>query len=198
MYKRVKFLVEFEVNLDSLPGWGHQVEDWQKLVMEDFLRQTCYKPEARVVELEVCNGREHSDLALGVPERVYYFQGKEISEENVRKLVEYLPTLYRMLEHYRLGDFSHTGANCLLCDKARGTGGKWDYSEYCKECPWGTLYRDGLDTPEDGLLTPCNVWSELCFGRDSLIGPMLKRSPAAQEARIYMLEQWIQFIEDSK
>ena len=48
--RRVKFTIEYEVNLDALLGWGHQIEDWQKLAMSDILRQEHYHTTAKVVQ----------------------------------------------------------------------------------------------------------------------------------------------------
>lgn len=50
MKKRVKFIIEYEVDLDSVPGWGHQVEDWVELATCGVLRQTHYNTTAKKIE----------------------------------------------------------------------------------------------------------------------------------------------------
>jgi hypothetical protein len=47
--KRTTITLQFSVNLDLLPGWGHEVQDWIDLIQRDFLRQDAYKPATKLV-----------------------------------------------------------------------------------------------------------------------------------------------------
>jgi hypothetical protein len=53
MKKRVRFTVEFEADLDMVPGWGYEPEDWHVLAMHEFKRYTRYATTARVVSSQV-------------------------------------------------------------------------------------------------------------------------------------------------
>lgn len=54
--RRVRFTVEYEVNLDLFPGWGYSPEDWHALAISEnsgVMLQKHYKPTAKVVDSTV-------------------------------------------------------------------------------------------------------------------------------------------------
>jgi hypothetical protein len=50
MTKRFFFVVAFEGNLDGVPGAMHAEDDWHRLAMHEFLRQSQYGVKASVME----------------------------------------------------------------------------------------------------------------------------------------------------
>jgi hypothetical protein len=50
---RVRFTIEFEANLDMIPGWGYEPEDWHQLATREFERQTHYATSAKVVSSDL-------------------------------------------------------------------------------------------------------------------------------------------------
>ena len=58
MAKRVKFTIEWEVDLDMMAGFGNQPESWAEYLVApsgDLLRQTHYNPSVKIVKTEVTN-----------------------------------------------------------------------------------------------------------------------------------------------
>lgn len=54
--KRITITMQFEVNLDLVPGWGHEAQDWIEIIQREFLRQRSYKPATRLVAItHECN-----------------------------------------------------------------------------------------------------------------------------------------------
>jgi hypothetical protein len=49
--KRAKITMTFEVDLDQVPGWGHDTSDWIALIRRDFDRQSHYNTASEVVEI---------------------------------------------------------------------------------------------------------------------------------------------------
>ncbi|QKC99218.1 hypothetical protein [Mesorhizobium sp. NZP2298] len=66
MFKRAKIVMEFEVDLDMLPGWGHTTGDWVDLINRNFLLQTHYNAESRVVSADVGPSKRAVALATQV------------------------------------------------------------------------------------------------------------------------------------
>lgn len=50
MPKRFKFTIEFEGDLDEVPGWGYSEADWHQLAVTAFLRQSHYNVSAKVIQ----------------------------------------------------------------------------------------------------------------------------------------------------
>lgn len=53
MFKRAIIKMTFTVDLDALPGWGHQPEDWVKLIQREFLAQSHYGARATVDSVKI-------------------------------------------------------------------------------------------------------------------------------------------------
>lgn len=53
MTKRVEFLIRFAVDLDMVPGWGHQSEDWRELIKRNLLINSHYNPSVEFIEEKV-------------------------------------------------------------------------------------------------------------------------------------------------
>jgi|TARA_R110002012_G_scaffold54975_1_gene140502 hypothetical protein len=51
--RQVKFTIEFTADLDSVPGFLHNPEDWHGMAMREVLRQTHYDTEAKLVTSEI-------------------------------------------------------------------------------------------------------------------------------------------------
>lgn len=51
--RKAKFVVEYTVDLDGVPGWGYQPEDWIKLATDSVSRQTHYNTSFEVKSVEV-------------------------------------------------------------------------------------------------------------------------------------------------
>jgi hypothetical protein len=52
-FKKCKFTIEYEVDLDAIKGWGYEPEDWHALAMEPITRQSHYNTKAKVVASEI-------------------------------------------------------------------------------------------------------------------------------------------------
>jgi hypothetical protein len=52
-FKRCKFTIEYEVDLDAVKGWGYEPEDWHELAMSSVIRQSHYNTKAEVVKSEI-------------------------------------------------------------------------------------------------------------------------------------------------
>ena len=52
-FKRCKFTIEYEVDLDAVRGWGHEPADWYALAMEPVTRQSHYNTSATVTKSEI-------------------------------------------------------------------------------------------------------------------------------------------------
>lgn len=50
---RVKITIDFEADLDIVPGWGHLPEDWVALVKKRLTEETSYKPTVEIKAVEV-------------------------------------------------------------------------------------------------------------------------------------------------
>jgi hypothetical protein len=59
-FKKCKFTIEYEVDLDAVAGWGYDPEDWHALAMEQVTRQTHYNTKARVVASEILDRKSRS------------------------------------------------------------------------------------------------------------------------------------------
>lgn len=46
---QAKFTVEYTVDLDGVPGWGYEVEDWIKLAKREIELQGHYNTSAQLV-----------------------------------------------------------------------------------------------------------------------------------------------------
>lgn len=44
MFKRARIRLTFEADLDGVPGWGNQVEDWVNLVRSQLIQNSHYNP----------------------------------------------------------------------------------------------------------------------------------------------------------
>lgn len=53
MKRRIVFTVVFEADMDSVPGWGYQPEDWHKLATAHFNQQSHYNTKSTVVASQV-------------------------------------------------------------------------------------------------------------------------------------------------
>jgi hypothetical protein len=53
MFKQAEITIKYTVDLDAVPGWGHEPEDWINLAKEPVLRQSHYNTSAEVVSVEV-------------------------------------------------------------------------------------------------------------------------------------------------
>jgi len=52
MKDRVHITLSFSADLDMIPGWGHQPEDWVQLVTRDLNRNSHYNTEIEVHTVE--------------------------------------------------------------------------------------------------------------------------------------------------
>jgi hypothetical protein len=52
MPRRVEFTIKFTADLDGVPGWGNQPEDWIELATNAVLRQDHYHTSAEVLEVK--------------------------------------------------------------------------------------------------------------------------------------------------
>ena len=57
-FKKCKFTIEFEADLDAVKGWGYEPEDWHVLAMESVLRQRHYNTKAVVVKSEILDRKD--------------------------------------------------------------------------------------------------------------------------------------------
>jgi len=82
--RQAEFTIKFKVDLDGVPGWGHNVEDWQKLAMAGILKQGHYHTEAEVVGevtySEVCH--DHHDICEGREE----LKVQGITRQDIRRI----------------------------------------------------------------------------------------------------------------
>jgi len=53
MKKRFKIVIEFEGDIDMVPGWGDNTADWVRMIARDFERQTHYNTSAKVISEEI-------------------------------------------------------------------------------------------------------------------------------------------------
>jgi hypothetical protein len=70
---RVKFTMEFEVDLDMVPGFGHQPDDWKKFIVNTLAQQVPhYNPTIKMVaaELKCMDGKVASFRYLNDAEPV--------------------------------------------------------------------------------------------------------------------------------
>jgi hypothetical protein len=51
--KRVTIALTFSADLDQVPGWGHQAEDWIKLVTYELQRNPHYNTRVEIQAVEV-------------------------------------------------------------------------------------------------------------------------------------------------
>lgn len=49
---RVDITMKFSVNLDLVPGFGHEAGDWIKFIQREFMRQKHYHAECDVLNIE--------------------------------------------------------------------------------------------------------------------------------------------------
>jgi len=50
MPKRFKFVIEFEVDKDMVPGFGYEVQHWIDFTTREFMRQGHYHPKIVIKE----------------------------------------------------------------------------------------------------------------------------------------------------
>lgn len=48
MMKRAKFAIEFEIDLDGVPGFGHHPQDWADYVARQLLTNSHYNPSLKI------------------------------------------------------------------------------------------------------------------------------------------------------
>ena len=51
--KRFEIIIKFTGDLDSVPGWGHEPQDWVDLITQQFRRQTHYRTSADVQAVRI-------------------------------------------------------------------------------------------------------------------------------------------------
>ena len=52
MFKRARIIIAVEVDLDAVPGWGHEATDWVNLIVEPINRQSHYNTSCEVLSIE--------------------------------------------------------------------------------------------------------------------------------------------------
>lgn len=52
MTRRVKITLEFEADLDPVPGWGNKPEDWVGLLERNIPHQPHYNSTCKVLQVE--------------------------------------------------------------------------------------------------------------------------------------------------
>jgi hypothetical protein len=55
MKQRVAISLTFSVDLDMVPGWGHQAEDWVNFIHSELSRNSHYAPEVAIHSVDVGN-----------------------------------------------------------------------------------------------------------------------------------------------
>jgi hypothetical protein len=63
--RKTEFTIKFTADLDGVPGWGHQPEDWIALATREFDRQTHYHTKAEVLSVEVIPPRDEVSSGCG-------------------------------------------------------------------------------------------------------------------------------------
>jgi hypothetical protein len=53
MTRRVKINLTFSADLDGVPGWGHQPQDWVDLIRHELMRNAHYRTEVEIHSVEV-------------------------------------------------------------------------------------------------------------------------------------------------
>lgn len=53
MKRRAEIVIKYMVDLDSVPGWGYDPNDWVRLATESVVRQKHYNTSAEVVSINV-------------------------------------------------------------------------------------------------------------------------------------------------
>ena len=53
MKKRVSISLTFSADLDMVPGWGHQPEDWANMIKSDLCRNSHYDTEVDIHSVQV-------------------------------------------------------------------------------------------------------------------------------------------------
>lgn len=87
MTKRTKFTIEFEIDLDSVPGAFHQAEDWINRVTQQFEAQKHYHPTVKLVNGPSENNAPWYGLANPLREPIW----TPISNDEARDRLEEVP-----------------------------------------------------------------------------------------------------------
>lgn len=53
MKRRAEIVIKYMVDLDSVPGWGYDPNDWVRLATESVVRQKHYNTSAEIVSINV-------------------------------------------------------------------------------------------------------------------------------------------------
>jgi len=51
--QKTEFVIKFTADIDPVPGWGDDPQDWINLATKDFLNQDHYHTTAEVLDVKV-------------------------------------------------------------------------------------------------------------------------------------------------
>ena len=60
-FKKCKFTIEFEADLDAVRGWGYEPEDWHNLAVREFERQSHYNTKGGQAPDIACEVEKSAD-----------------------------------------------------------------------------------------------------------------------------------------
>lgn len=119
------------------------------------------------------------------------YTDRELSKEDINRLVLFLPTLIKMRRAYKKNDFSAVGGDCPLCERVQDSGIE---VEKCRlNCVWGILEHQLWQ--ESGNDAVCNLWARSLPRKFYSIHDAFCDDPVSTvPARISLLTEWIKFI----
>lgn len=53
MSRRVQITLTFSADLDWIPGWGHEPEDWVELIQSELMRNGHYHPAVEIQKVSI-------------------------------------------------------------------------------------------------------------------------------------------------
>jgi hypothetical protein len=51
--QRVTFQIQFSTDLDPIPGWGNDPDDWKAYIIDQLMRQHHYNPTVKILSAKV-------------------------------------------------------------------------------------------------------------------------------------------------
>lgn len=64
MFQKAEITIKYTVDLDPVPGWGDNPDDWVRLATEAVLRQSHYNTSADVVSVKVRTKKPSTVIAV--------------------------------------------------------------------------------------------------------------------------------------